>query len=413
MESKEIMELCNHWDYSSWQRGKLTDYWKKAGLSVDNILENRNRLDKQSTNIAVLGSVGKSTLVRVLSILLRNKNQSYYVTKVNDNWLPQLPLAVELALRSNANLCVFECGVASRGDAALMASVVPADIVVYTEFTEVNLVQLNSLEGIVEEKTQFVLQHPEAKIISHIANLEQLQKKGLACSFYGKEESGAMLMYYVERMTDKDTIIRISGKKNFEVKLGDIGIHLGDACCGAIASYLEIGRELKDREDLNLSNYRNPRQRMQSIEQDGIRFIIDTANANRLSILNSLETLILLDTSMPKNAVIGGVYGLGDEEGRIIEDTIKGICEKNLSEIDTLHFVGNCFLKYQRPLSTLTKRVFFYKSNEDFKISCNFSNYKGQIMLLRGPTKMGVNLSQSLKDYDSSSEETTPSELLR
>lgn len=413
MESKEFIELCNLWDYSSWQKGKLIDYWKKAGLSVETILENRNRLGKQSTNIAVLGSVGKSTLVRVLSTLLHNKNQSYYVTKVNDNWLPQLPFAVELALRSNANLCVFECGVASRGDATLMASVVPADIVIYTEFTEVNLLQLGSLEGIAEEKTQFVLQHPGARVVSHIANWKQLQKMALTYSFYGVEESEATLMHHVERMTDKDTTIRISGKKNFEVKLGDIGIHLGNACCGAIASYLEAGRELKDMEDIDLSNYKNPRQRMQSVEQDGIRFIIDTANANRLSILNSLETLILLDTDIPRNAVIGGIYGLGGDERRIIKDTIEGICEKNLSEVNTLHFVGNCFLEYQRQLSELAKKVFFYKSNEEFKTSCNFSNYKGQIMLLRGPTKIGVNLSQSLRDYDSSSEETTPSELLR
>jgi len=413
MESKEFTELCNLWGYNSWQKGKLIDHWEKAGLSVKGILENRNRLNKQSTNIAVLGSVGKSTLIRILSSLLHNKNQNYYVTKVNDNWLPQLPLAVELALRSNAKLCVFECGVASKGDTTLMTSVVPADIVVYTEFTEVNLAQLGSLEGIVEEKIQFVLQHPEAKIISHIANQKQLQKRRLSCSFYGKEGSGAMLKYNIERITNKDTTIKISGKKSFEIKLGDIGIHLGDACCGAIASYLETGRELRDMENIYLSNYKNPRQRMQSIEQDGVRFIIDTANANKLSILNSLETLVLLDTDMPKNAVIGGIYGLGHEKGRIIKDTMNEICEKNLLGLETLHFVGRCFLKYQRQLSKLTKRVFFYKSDEDFKIGCNFSDYRGQIMLLRGPTKRGVNLSQLLKDYDSGSEETIPSELLK
>lgn len=165
--------------------------------------------------------------------------------------------------------------------------------------------------------------------------------------------------------------------------------------------------------NIDLTDYLNPNQRMQSVEQNGIRFIIDTANANKLSILNSIETLVLLDTSIPKNAVIGGIYELGAEEERILKDTVNGICEKDLSGINTVHFIGDCFLKHQKQLSKLTKKIFFYSSNDDFKTACNFDDYRGQIMLLRSPTRMGVSLSRLLKGYDSSSEETAPFELLR
>jgi len=47
MESKKFIELCNLWNYSSWQKEKLTDYWAKAGLSVENILDNH----KQETSV--------------------------------------------------------------------------------------------------------------------------------------------------------------------------------------------------------------------------------------------------------------------------------------------------------------------------------------------------------------------------
>jgi UDP-N-acetylmuramyl pentapeptide synthase len=411
---EDFKKACASWDHKSWKSGNLLEYWGRAGLSLDRIYENKEKLSKRTRSVAVLGSVGKTTLSRILFGIIKQKNKSCYLTKVNDNWLPQLPFSVELALRDNAEIFIFECGVASKGDAILMAQIVPADFVVYTEFAEINLSELNNIDGVAKEKIGFALENPSSKIISHFNNLTYLRKDGIEnFTSYGIVGSKADYRYQIEKMKGGESLIRVLNKKDITLRIKDIGLHLGSACCGAVCVYNKMGYRLEDH--LELPNYTNPRQRMQKIRHRGVTFIVDTANANELSILNSLETVIQMDSDMPKNAVIGEIYELGADARRIMAKVIREICQLKMNVFRSVHFIGSHFLEYKGEIKKeIPTSVFFYLDESEFKNKFNISNYSGQMVLLRGPTISGVNLSNILTDYsDGKSDETTPEEIRR
>lgn len=50
---------------------------------------------------------------------------------------------------------------------------------------------------------------------------------------------------------------------------------------------------------------------------------------------------------------------------------------------------------------------------KELKERINLDKYEDQLVLLRGPTEMGVNFSNLLEEYDSSSKETAPGEIFK
>lgn len=412
MDLKVFKEICSEWQFSSWKRGNLLDYWGRGGLNPEKIYENREKLQEETHSIAILGSLGKSTLSRILAALIRESCATCFVTRVNDNWLPQLPLAVELAKRKKPDFTIFECAVASKGDASLLAAVVPAKTIVYTEFSEVHLSELQSLEGVAREKSQFAKTKPAANVISHAFNLPSLSQEGVCASLtYGPVGSKVNFEYQVLNMLTDQTDVRIFEERSTTVQLKDIGYHLGPAVCGAISAYsLATGKSLSEK--IKLATYKNSPQHMQTIHHNGVKFIIDTANSNKLSIINSLRTLLFLDSDHPKNAVVGEIYGLGQQTDEIMKSLIKDMCSLDLNRLNSLHLVGTHFMKSRSKISRETPgRTFFYKNLKEFNTAFQLEVYKGQIVLLRGPSKMGVNFSNILKCYDGSSDETSPFEV--
>lgn len=415
MQLSQLKKKCKEWKHKSWKNGSLIDYWDRGGLTIGQIVGNKEKLLRKTYPIAILGSVGKTTLSRILYGLIKQNRLSCYVTKINDNWLPQLPFAVQIALVGEAEISIFECGVACKNDSILMSSVVPAQTVVYTEFTEANLSELDSLLGVAKEKLMFALENPEARIISHVANRYYLENEGIkGVIYYGKVGSNADFTYEIVNMTEASTEIKILNHNKTIIRINDIGFHLGPACCGAVAMYLSLRNtpKLDNVPFLEIKSYSNPKQRMQRYGHDGVKLIIDVANSNEASILNSLETTIRMSTNSPKNAIIGEIYGLGDKKKRIMLNLINHICEMNMNVFNTIHFIGRELLDRKNRINkNIRTRIYFYNDETEFKAKFNIKKYKGQILLLRGPTSQGINISNILESYDGNSEETSPEEV--
>lgn len=411
---EEFRRRCEEWNHSSWGNGNLIEYWKRGGLDLERILENRKRLEEKSFPICILGSVGKTTLSTVLASLISSVDNSYYITRVNDNWLPQLPIAVELALRNEYDFAIFECGVALKGDASLMAKVVPAKGIVYSQFEHVHLSQLANLEGVADEKLQFSLENPSARIVSHSKNKEHIERKAIkAEAYYGEKGTYSDYESFVHRITEEECEIHVTNKaRGFFLKTREIGFHLGPTCAGALAAYERFICPFSQR-FIELKQGKRARQRMDRFQHKGVTFFVDTANANVYSILNSLHSLIAMETLKRKNAVIGEIYGLGEYAEKIIEDLVDNICSLDLKSLSSLSFIGENYLRGQdRIRDHCQGNVRFYASNDEFLSSFRFSDYREEIVLLRGPTKRGRNLSNILKGYNGSSDETSLEALL-
>ncbi|HLC55898.1 MAG TPA: Mur ligase family protein [Candidatus Nanoarchaeia archaeon] len=415
MRINEFRERCISWEHPYWKNTDLITYWNKGGLSLEEIYENKELLFVKSYPIAILGSVGKTTLSRMLFILLQQHGILPYLTKINDNWLPQLPFAVKLALNDIKDISIFECGVACRGDTSLMASVVPAKTILYTEFAEVHLSELKSFYGVANEKLDFALYYPKARIISHIKNKEYIEKLNLEdIVYYGEYESEAHYRYNIKDMSFNDMTINIYDRDNTtEFKIKGIGFHLGLACCGAIAVYQEVFNRKFDVSYINIKEFVNPKQRMEVLEYKGVKIVIDTVNSNELSILNSLETIINLNLDIAKNAVIGEIYGLGNETERVMNNLVDKICNLKMDRFISIIFIGKYFSLHQDKLRKRIKsKLSFYNDQDEFKREFDITKYYGQLILLRSPTKRGGDFSNLIEGYNGGSEETRPEELI-
>ncbi len=411
-ELKEFEKKCDKWIYRNWNKGNLLSYWKKAKLSPREILKNKEYLLKKTYPIIITGSVGKTTFTRVLAALIKENGFSVYTTKVNDNWVPQLPFAVKKAISEAPDFAIFECAVGSRGDTELMEKIVPVKSIGYTEFSEVNLKELKSVEGVAEEKLGFSLKNREIPIIAHIKNRPHLERYGLTAKYYGDMNTGADFLYEINSINEENTEVTVFGEGVVKLKLSDIGLHLGPASCAAVALYSTVGKQLPKKEYV-FNSYKNPYLRMQSMDYKGVKIVIDTANSNTLSILNSIETIINMKSELKKNAVIGEIYGLGDREEKVMDLLIDSILKLDMDHFDNIYFIGKNFpnnkVKIRRKIKT---NAYFYLDEDECKGKFSFYRYQNQILLLRGPTRAGKNLSNMLENFEGRSQETAPKEML-
>lgn len=415
MNIELFLKKCNEWSHPSWNNGNLIKYWERGGLNPEKIFKNKKKLEHKTNTLCVFGSVGKTTLSKVLFDIINTAGFSAYINRVNDNWVPQLPFAVELAIRKGVDFGVFECGVASKGDASLMSMILPAKGIVYSQFERVHLSQLINLEGVVNEKVQFALENPNIQIVSHIKNRIYLEERGFnKVIYYGEKGSNSSYNYQVTHISEDGTdIIVESNKRRIKFRIDEIGLHLGPACAGALATYETFVNKINER-SIEIKNRVRTKQRMNKYLYHGTTFLVDTANANDCSILNSLKSFIALDTKKKKNAVIGEIYGLGNDTERIIKELSKKMSRLDLSVFSSICFIGEDYFKNRDILkSNFVERIEFYKNEQEFISSFNVEDYKGQIVLLRGPTRRGVNLSRILKNYDGTSDETRPEELIK
>src|SRR3989344_5640373 len=90
------------------------------------------------------------------------------------------------------------------------------------------------------------------------------------------------------------------------------GYHFADACAGAATVYPLQSVEI------SLDHFRKPQQRLERYVENGVHYLIDTANANEHSIINAIETLAMMETDRKKNVVLAGVYGLETETQTVL-----------------------------------------------------------------------------------------------
>ena len=409
MNKRDFINHVKLWSHSSWTKGDLLDYWKKGGLEINSIFSNKGVLKNQSVPVAILGSVGKTTLSKLLVALFRSNGERCFEPKINDNWLPQLPFAVELARRSFEQYSVFECGIARKGDAFLMGQIVPSDLVIFTPFEKVHINYLGGLEEIAREKLSFIDSSNPKSILVHESNKVLTRELG-GLEFYGGENSrySGKVIHFSEFGME----IEIKGEIRKSFFIPDGGYHLIDALVGALEVYSTLTSKRLDEISFDPMKYNSPAQRMQRIQSGGNTYILDTANANQSSILNSLKSFSDLNSKKRKIVVLGEVYGMGDEMPIVMEEIISRILSLQLNGLDEIHFIGDYYYLFRDKLKSLCPITSFNKTQDEFEQYHNSNLYKNDLILLRGPSRMGRNLSSLIEGYDAKSDETCPDDLV-
>ena len=267
---------CENWKAYSFNN--LLNYWRGLGIGIEKLKSIRDELHERSdTNIAVIGSVGKTTVVKILAQLLQNAGCPTFYTKVNDNWLPKAPLASYLALKKNYSFRIFECAATKRGDMRALSFLIPSKYIIFTEFTNAHLAEFKNLGKIIKEKLSFISYSKKCFIVSHVNNKEFLEQNNIRAIYFGENGSGAEFSFSdVKTSINRTTfnLHRPNGEIIF-VKISGFGAHLPCAAISAIAMFeILTGRQINRNNLRALMKFKPIMRRMEIVHRRNIRFIV-------------------------------------------------------------------------------------------------------------------------------------------
>ena len=281
--------------------------------------------------IAVTGSVGKSTTVNFLNILLSEKF-SVCVGTLNT----KLGLATNIVNDMNDDCEIFlaECGMDRPGELFDTGEFIKPDVVMITNISESHIEKLGSLEEIKKAKmelTQNIKQHGRVFLNWENKNIQDAEKyipENLQIVHYGNIEHSEFTNQSLEKFL---------GKKIQDIKFKFIGIHNYLNVLGASIVAIELGVN-KEKLLLGLEKLETPKGRLKII--DGINdsiLIDDTYNSSPVSCVSAIESTIKFfedkNLSGRKIAVLGGMLELGvfeDEGHKLVGEALE---KQNFDEI--------------------------------------------------------------------------------
>lgn len=404
---KWFVSHCKKWNMYSYNN--LFRYWHGVGLMEPDLVKIHNSFMLDKNTVAVVGSVGKSTAVRILSELLTKAGYYNYSTRVNDNWLPKISLAAYLSLRKHYSVRIFECATIKKGDIRALSFLIPADFILLTEITNAHLAVLKDPLGVIKEKLSFFYNCNGAVTVSHINNKPHLVKRGIKATYYGENGSGADYLFSnIKTNLNKTTFsLKRSKGKDIKVEIAGFGRHLACETAGVVAMFERIvGRPIKEGEIKILKKHETPYKRMELVKDKNVYFIIDTANANRLSIMNSLESFLEVENSRPKGLILGHFSGMGESLQSEVDYISKRIIKLSLKKLSFMYLIGEEFENLYKEVKQKSIKARLFSNLQDVLKNIDLKKLNGHIVLMRGPSHGKENLVLLLPKYRNRSDET-------
>jgi UDP-N-acetylmuramoyl-tripeptide--D-alanyl-D-alanine ligase len=259
--------------------------------------------------VAVTGSCGKTTTVRLIDAVLRGRLRGSASPKSYNNDIG-VPLTL-LNVAPGDQYVVCEVGTSGPGEIERLARVCDPDIAVITSIGRAHLAGLGSVEGIACEKAQLVNQMREGGL-----GVIPSDAPALTPFLRGVPEDRLIRIGQGPdadvRVTDVEsgidgTAFALNGRERY--RIGLLGAHNAhNAACAAV-----VGRRLGVPEEeiaAGLAAARGPEMRLEARRVGPITIINDAYNANPESMAAALRTLAGLAGGR-RVAIIGDMLELG------------------------------------------------------------------------------------------------------
>ena len=268
-------------------------------------------------NIAVTGSVGKTTTKEFIYAVVKNAF-SVHKTKANHNSTIGMPMSM-LEADASFNASVVEMGMSGFGEIELMSRVAKPSIACVTNIGTSHLEILGTRENIRKAKLEIIKGMPDGGRL--IINgdeplLLNADVKGVQKVLVGVENQDCDIRAVNLRYCDDGSVFDIiCGDKTYpHVEISVIGKQFVYAALFAFA----VGRELgMDAENIisGLKNFENAAMRQNIYEVGGITIIEDCYNASPESMRAAMDVLKTLSKSQKGSrmiALLGDMRELGD-----------------------------------------------------------------------------------------------------
>lgn len=271
--------------------GKLANYWRK-------------KLNPKV--IGVTGSLGKTTTKELISAILSKKGK---VLKTHSNLNNVIGVSKTLLSLKDEQIAVIEMGVNNIGEMEKLCKISEPDLGVITNIAPVHLEGLRSLKTVYEEKKVLFDYSKEAIFINKEDEfLKGYDREDVKKIYFGKGSSVSYGKPEIVDFKEMEVMINISGEKVLtSFPYINLGLPIIIALASAVGHY--FGVEPKDIKEA-VKNIKLPKLRMELVEMEGKKIILDAYNANPVSMKYAILTLLQLEGKR-KSVVLGDIRELG------------------------------------------------------------------------------------------------------
>ncbi len=313
----------------------------------------RKVLQKGGTRlIAVTGSAGKTTTVRLIDAMLSNSLRGRASVKSFNNDIG-VPLTI-LSAETGDQYLVCEVGTNAPGEIGRLATIIEPDVAVITCIGRAHLEGLGTVEGVAREKAALLMHlragglavapadggsgaHAAAacvladvlRCVPQVVTFGRSDEADLRLTSFGHEARGASL----------HSAFEVNGRSQFETPL--LGEHNALNALAAIGVARRFG--ISDEAiAAALSGFSSPEMRLQRLQIGPVSVLNDAYNANPESTAAALRTLSEVDVEGRRIAILGDMLELGEHAGSAHREIAEAILR--LGNIDRVVAVGHHML---------------------------------------------------------------------
>lgn len=332
--------------------------------------------------VAVTGSSGKTSTKEMIAAVLAKKF-NVHKTQKNFNNEIGLPYTV-LQLDKSHEVAVLEMGMNHFGEIESLAYVARPQIAVITNIGTAHIENLGSRENILKAKMEIITYFTNSDVLIVNGDNDLLSKV--------KSDRYKVIKFAIENEADYrayDVIDLYEEGIEFKCKIRNEektfktntpGIHNVYNALAAIAVADVLGLNYQEMLD-GILNFNPGSMRMNIVDKNGVKFIVDCYNANPDSMKVALDVLNKFDGR--KIAILGDMFELGDFSEKFHREVGKYLIEKS----DVLIAVGE-YAKYY--FEEAKEKIETYYFNNKLEALDHLKNYikNGDVLLFKASRGM-------------------------
>lgn len=334
--------------------------------------------------IAITGSVGKTTIKDLISIVLKNKYKVLTTYKNHNNEIGVAQTIMQL--EKTHKILVIELGMDHLGEMSKLSKMVKPDYVVLTNIGISHIGNFNSKEEILNAKFEIfdyfksdgtVIYNGDDLTLSD--NIEKIDNKKI--SFGYKLSNNIITNNFISKGIYGTEIVVKSINDIYNIQTKAIGNHLGYSVLPSIV----LGElfNLTNKEIIDgIESYESSDKRMALVEYNKMKIINDTYNASLKSMKSALNTLEDTETKSMKIAILSDILELGSMNEEIHTELGEFISNK---KIDKVIFIGDGVKYSYNELKKYNfNECYYFENKNGFKKVINSLVNKDAIVLLKG-----------------------------
>ena len=294
-------------------------------ILVPNLVESLARLglyyrDSFSGSvIGITGSAGKTTTKEFLAAALSPLGK-IVKTEGNRNTEYTAPLLWP-EVTPDTQAVVVEMAMRGLGQIAHLASFSKPTVGVVTNIGWSHASEVGSREGIAEAKSELLLALPKDGIAilprddEFYGTLEKAAGNRQIYTFGSTESADCRVIGIQSQGWEGSVINGFFADIPWQAKIPYLGKHLAQNVAAAVCTAAALGLAPQEAAEA-LGDAEIPPMRMQVLERDGVKVLLDAYNASPASMRGAIETFMSLPVSGKRVAILGQMNELGDESDR-------------------------------------------------------------------------------------------------